>query len=143
MQDDSDSMSRDSSNSDGQLQNAQSMQKKRKPGKNGSFEVKGHFTCGCFKVFTSYRSLYVHILHRHGGEFPKNTRIVCNRYATSIDRYQDSNGDHTSLIRFADAGKIKPRLEGTLLGLLEADIDLLLKRLGISVDFRVNSIYLE
>lgn len=138
MQDDSDSMSRDSSNSDGQLQAAQANQKKKKGSKLGVSEVKGRFTCGCFKVFTSYRALYIHILHRHGGEFPKFTKIVCNKHMTSIDRYQDDNGEQTTIVKFVSSAKQKHRIEGTLLGLLEADIELFLNKLRINTEYKVS-----
>lgn len=142
MNDDSDSASRDSSQSDGQL-NANFMSLKKKKTGRGSGEVKGHFQCGCSKYFTTYRSLYLHILHRHGGEFTKNTRIISNGLKTSIDRFVDTAGNSTSVITLREHRKPKSKPDGTVFSLFYQETEAFLKRLGILPQSTVAYLYTQ
>lgn len=138
MNDDSDSASRDSSQSDGPNNLNLNSQKRKKTGKGAGGEVKGHFQCGCCKFFTSYRTLYLHILHRHGGEFTKNTRIISNGLKTGIDRFIDQAGKSTTVITLKEHRKPKSKPDGSIFTLFYYEMDSFLKRLGIMPQKTVN-----
>ena len=60
----------------------------------------GMFACGCAKMYSSYRQLYMHVLEKHGGIFTDATRIEINSCRIMLDSHEDKRGIRTSHIRY-------------------------------------------